>query len=94
MVTSKKMGPIMRHRDIPHQTPIFSEGRGSSCIVLGYLKGRVYQNKPQTIDALKANINEEIQPVTADILARTFQNMARRVQSCLDANGGHVQYML
>jgi hypothetical protein len=25
MVALKKMGPIMRHRDIPHQTPIFSE---------------------------------------------------------------------
>ena len=49
----------------------------------GYLKGRVYQNKPRTIDALKANITEEIQAVTADVLARTFQNMARRVQSCL-----------
>jgi len=30
----------------------------------------------QSIDALKANITEEIQAVTADVLARTFQNMA------------------
>ena len=51
----------------------------------GYLKGTVYQNKPRTTDALKANIRA----VTADVLARTFQNMARRVRSCLDANGGH-----
>ena len=47
----------------------------------GYPKGRVYQSKPRTIDSLKANIAEEIQAVTADVLARTFQNMARRVQS-------------
>jgi len=60
----------------------------------GYLKGTVYRNKPRTIDALKANITEEIQAVTADVLARNFQNMARRVQSCLDANGGHFQHML
>jgi len=60
----------------------------------GYLKGRVFQNKPRTIDALRANITEEIQAVTADVLARTFQNMARRFQSCLDANGGHFQHML
>jgi len=60
----------------------------------GYLKGRVYQNKPRTKDALKANIIEEIQAVTADVLARTFQNTARRFQSCLDANGGHFQHML
>jgi hypothetical protein len=50
----------------------------------GSLKGRVYQNKPRTIDALKANITEEIQALTADVLARTFQNMARRVQSCMN----------
>jgi len=59
-----------------------------------YLKGTVYQNKPRTIDALKANITEKIQAVTADVLARTFQNIARRVQFCLDANGGHFQHML
>jgi len=46
------------------------------------------------MDALKVNITEEIQAVTADVLARTFQNMARRIQSCLDANGGHFQRML
>jgi len=71
----------------PHLTP-------PDYFLWGYLKGRVYQNKPRTIDALKANITEEIQTVTADVLARTFQNMARRVQSCLDANGGHFQHML
>jgi len=60
----------------------------------GYPKGRVHQNKPRTIDALKANIIGEIQTVTADVLARTFQNMAHRVPSCLDANGGHFQHML
>ena len=60
----------------------------------GCLKGTVYQNKPRTIDALKANITEEIQAVTADVLARNFQNMAHRVQSCLYANTGHFQHML
>ena len=60
----------------------------------GYLKGTVYQNKPRTIDALKANITKEIQAVTTDVLARNFQNIARRVQSCLDANGAHFQHML
>ena len=60
----------------------------------GYLKRRVYQNKPRTIDAFKVDITEEIQAVTVDILARTFQNMACEVQSCLDVNIGHFQHML
>jgi len=49
----------------------------------GYLKVGVYQNKPRTTDTLKANISNEIQAMTADVLSRTFQNMTRRVQSCL-----------
>jgi len=43
---------------------------------------------------LKANITKEIQAVTADVLARNFQNMTCRVQSCPDANGAHFQHML
>jgi len=59
-----------------------------------YLKGTVYQNKQRTTVALKANITEEIQTVTADVLARTFQNMARWVQSYLDENVGNFQHVL
>jgi len=33
----------------------------SDYFLWGYLKGRVHQNKPRTIDALKANTTEEIQ---------------------------------
>jgi len=60
----------------------------------GYLIGRVYENKPRTKDALKANFTKEIQAVTAEVLARTSQNMVCQVQSCLDANGGHFQHLL
>ena len=66
----------------------------SDYFLWGYLKGRVYQIKQRTIVALKANITEEIQAVIGDVLARNFQNMARRVQSCLDGNIGHFQHML
>jgi hypothetical protein len=41
MVASKKMWPIMRCWDIPHQTPIFSEWRGSSCIALGFSLAKI-----------------------------------------------------
>jgi hypothetical protein len=64
-----------------------------ACFVL-FVVCFVYQNKPQTIDALEANIIEEIQAVTADVLARNFQNMTRRVQSYLGANGGQLHHML
>jgi len=74
--------------------PRLPDLRPPDYFLCGYLKRRVYRNKSRTTDALKANITEEIQAVTADVLARTFQNMARRFQSCLDANGGNFQHML
>jgi hypothetical protein len=79
-VTSKELWPLRS----PDLTP-------PDYCLWGYLKGTVYQNKPRTIDTLKANITKEIQAVTVDVLARNFHNMARRVRSCLDANGGHFQ---
>ena len=82
-VISKGLGP-----------PRSSDLTSPDYFLPGYLKGRVYRNKPRNIDALKANITEEVQAVTAGVLARTLQNVARRVQSCLDANGGHFQHML
>jgi hypothetical protein len=82
-IISKKLWP----RRSPDLTP-------PDYFLWGYLKGIVHQNKPQTTDALKAKITEEFQAVTADVLVRTSQNIARRVQSCLDANDGHFQHML
>jgi hypothetical protein len=38
---------------------------------------------------LRANIRREIETVTPDMLVKTFRNMERRVQACLDANGEH-----
>jgi hypothetical protein len=51
-------------------------------------------NKPRTLDELRENILREIQVVTPEVLAATFRNMQRRVQLCIDAQGGHFQHLL
>jgi hypothetical protein len=51
-------------------------------------------NKPRTLDELWENIRREIQMVTPEVLAATFGNMQRRVQLCIDAQGGHFQHLL
>jgi hypothetical protein len=43
---------------------------------------------------LRENIRREIESVTPDVLVKTFHNMERRVQACLDANGEHFQHLL
>jgi hypothetical protein len=44
--------------------------------------------------ALRENIRREIETVTPAMLVKTFHNMERRVQACLDANGEHFQRLL
>jgi hypothetical protein len=51
-------------------------------------------NKPRTLDELRENIRREIQVLTPEVLADTFRNMQRRVQLCIDAQGGHFQHPL
>jgi hypothetical protein len=55
----------------------------------GHPKGHAYMNKPHTLDELW-----EIQVVTPEVLAATFRNVQRRVQLCIDAQGGHFQHLL
>jgi hypothetical protein len=59
----------------------------------GILKGRVYGNKPRTLQDLRNN-ETEIQAITPETLHRTFRNMERRVQACLEAQGAHFQHLL
>jgi hypothetical protein len=51
-------------------------------------------NKPRTLDELWENIWREIQMVTPVVLAATFKNIHRRVQLCIDAQGGHFKHLL
>ena len=43
----------------------------------GYLKSKVYVNKPRTVEELKDNIREEIAAILAEILAKTMENAAK-----------------
>jgi hypothetical protein len=60
----------------------------------GALKGKVYVNKPCTIQELETNIRREVSAISKDILQVTFANMQCRVWLCLDSGGGHFQHLL
>ena len=53
----------------------------------GYLKSRVYVNRPRSLQDLKANIQEEIANIPADTLVRVMANARNRFILCMD-NGG------
>lgn len=54
----------------------------------GYLKGKVYANKPRTIQQLKANIREEVRALGPEILRKVMENALERARQ-VEANNGH-----
>jgi len=50
----------------------------------------VYQGNPQTIEELKTAITAKIRPIPKEECIKVIQNFARRVQVCLQRNGGHL----
>ena len=52
----------------------------------GYLKSRVYVNRPRSLQDLQANIREEIANIPAD----TLVNTKNRFIQCMDNGGRHL----
>ena len=60
----------------------------------GDLKGKVYENKPTTIDELKENIKWEILQIPQETISNVFDNMMKRIDHCRAAGGGQFQHLL
>ncbi len=58
----------------------------------GYLKDRVYRNRPTTIIELKQAILDEAANIPADVLARTINNFKKRCEGVRLAKGRHIEH--
>ena len=58
----------------------------------GKLKGQVYSNSPETLEANIANAIAAITPEAE--LQRVFLSLIRRAEICLEASGGHFENVL
>ena len=56
----------------------------------GFLKSRVYVNKPQTLAALKDNIRQECEDLSPEVLAKVMENDIKRAQMTINCGGGHL----
>lgn len=56
----------------------------------GYLKSKVYTNRPQTLNQLKRNIRTEIDAIPVEVLQRVMQSFRARLQECQQRGGGHL----
>ena len=60
----------------------------------GYLKYRVYKDKPQTIAELKDAIRREMAAISVETCRKVMATFLRRMELCLTQNGGHLEHML
>lgn len=56
----------------------------------GYLKSRVYANKPRWLQELKINIRQEIARVPKEVILRVMHNFPERLQMCDREVGRHL----
>ena len=74
-----------------------SDGTDLTCadfFLWGFLKERVYANKPATINDLKNNIEQEIRAVSPEILIDVLDNALQRAQECENENGAHLSNII
>lgn len=62
--------------------------------LFGYLKNKIHQNRLHNLEQLQAAIEHEIHNIDQNQLHRLFDNIKRRINLCLEANGGHFEHTL
>ena len=55
----------------------------------GYLKGKLYTDKPNTLQELKLKNIQEICRITPEMLSAVMNSFIKRVRLCLTKNGSH-----
>lgn len=80
---------ISNRRDIdwpPHSLDL------SPCdfFLWGFLKSRVYLDKPRTVGELKNAIEREIRAIPRDMLRRVMINFSQRLEECVEKDGRHL----
>ena len=57
----------------------------------GYLKSKVYENRPRTAADLKHDIRNEVAAIPGVMLQRVMRNFRERLQEYVDNNGQHLK---
>ena len=60
----------------------------------GYLKSKVYSNRPQSIEQLKDAIRQEIIAIPYEMTRRVIDNFREGLQQFVDNNGSHLTYLI
>lgn len=56
----------------------------------GYLKEKVYQHRPQTLEVLRETIIQEIAAISPEMIRRVMENYRERLTECINNGGEHL----
>ncbi len=57
----------------------------------GYLKSKVYINKPRDLEQLRANIERESAAISNEMLKKVTENFRKRTEDAIKNKGGHLR---
>lgn len=60
----------------------------------GYLKDRVYQEKPRTLAHLQKKIRDEVKAIKPEVFKNVMNNFCLRLKKCKDLKGAHLEHLL
>ena len=59
-----------------------------------YLKAKVYEQCPQTLEALKEAIQQEVAAITPEMILNVMDNYRERLHQCINIQGHHLSDVL
>lgn len=62
--------------------------------IWGYVKDQVYKIPPTTIEDMKNRIRNCFQNITVEMCRNLSESFERRVEICLQVNGGHFEHLI
>ena len=60
----------------------------------GYLKAKVYEQRPVTLEALKEAIGHEVAVITPEMILKFMDNYRERLHQCINIQGRHLSDVL
>ena len=60
----------------------------------GYLKAKVYEQRPLTLEALKEAIRQEVAAITPEMILKVMDNYRERLHQCINIQGRHLSDVL
>lgn len=82
-----RRGPIEWPARSPDLTPL-------DYFLWGYLKSKVYFNRPNSIEVLKERIRNEIRAITPEMLQNVRQEFMHRLAFCQEVNGTQFEHLI